>query len=115
MGSCRSCTVWPPTVAEMTGVDTESLTEAVSGSGKKIPLLCSENHTPTFVTSLSRVTKSEEGSWIEPRMSELEGSASLAILRGAVCSNRNNGLHTFLQIHTHTHTHTHTNCHPLYM
>ena len=44
------------------GVETESFAEAVRGSGNKLPILCSENHVPNSVTSLSsREEKREDG------------------------------------------------------
>ena len=85
MGSESSLIVSPPTVAEMMGVDTESLTEAVSGRGKKLPLLYKENHTPILPTSSLRVSKRDAGSRMNPReLEEAAGFASVSTLINAV-------------------------------
>lgn len=87
MFSSRSFTSSPPTAAEMMGVATESFAEAPTGSGKKLPFLCRENHTPISEAFLFILPKREDGRCIVPSTSESSSFRLLAILRGPICAN----------------------------
>ena len=77
-GSSRSSTTWPPSVAEMTGVETESFSEAPSKRGNRLAVLWRENHTPSPVASLSsRDWNREPGRLMVPRVPELDSLETL--------------------------------------